>query len=473
MNIKLILISLMLTVFVGSAFGQTSFSASAKSRSTTGVYLSDPDNISAKDIFDIDRTFFSAGYMPTLTSAYDYAGDGSSANNAGTMNAFWAMPINKSITIGLAGEYKMYAEKTATSSDTTKNAYYTENSAFNLRPVVKWNNFAFHYRISRGSGQATKNNLSTFSGNQITDESSTINRSIAGAWEHEFAVAYNAKKFSIYVPIGFIIDNNSIIAKSTNSTTGNIVNSTTQSTSKDSYVSMYINPEFVMPLKHGAMTHFTVGVNASFDLDREVSNMNTYTNITSGATEIQTAEYKNQGRVAIDVYFNPSLEWKISKGKIDFALEPTIGLQYGYTNTGTYQLTTDGVEGEDYGEPLANYVTPYINVAVGSLIRPIEWFEIRAGISYGLRWQNEIRLMAYDYNLNKDGTYSTSSYLFESIFDVSTGFGFIIGKDIFIDLYIQAGKSVELATGGGMSSSDTTDELFNITAYGIQFLYKF
>ena len=147
MNKKLILILICLTAF-GTAFAQTDFTDSAKSKATAGTITSDSDNVNANDIYDIERTFFSAGYQPALTVGND--------NSMGDMSAFWAMPINETMTVGIAGEYTMMADRTETSTIGTIVAngvdtgiILNEDSTFNIRPVFKFGAFAFSYRIAR------------------------------------------------------------------------------------------------------------------------------------------------------------------------------------------------------------------------------------------------------------------------------------------------------------------------------------
>ncbi len=464
MNKKLLLIILMLTLFVsGNIFAQTDFSASAKSRATGGEFTSDSDKVNAKDIFDIKRTFFSAGYMPTLTSGGVYDGEATASANAGTMNGFWAMPIGKTMMIGLAGEYKMYATKTDASTASDNRAeVYNENSAFNIRPVFQWNNIAFHYRIFRSGSSVTETTTTSSLDSKIVTD--------GALWEHEIGFAYKAKAFTIYVPVGAIIDMNRSTTKWTNTSIDQSVNSTVQN--EVGSVAIYFNPEVVIPLKRGPLTQFKVGLEAKFDVYNSGEYTEAvYTNTTSGLTTTHTIEYEDLSASDFNLYFTPTLEWNVSKGKIDFALEPTIGLMYAHTNLGTYSTTTDGeVSLNQDVKGYVNYATPYFDIVIGSLVRPIEWFEIRASLHYGIYWQNIIETTGYSI---QDGGYSGSSYKFLSEFNVCTGFGFILDDDLFIDVYIQAGKSSEELANGYISSSSGSGDLFEITAYGAQFSYRF
>ncbi len=468
MSKKLFLICFIFSVFVGTAFTQEMyFVDSARSKSTAGEYTSDSDNVNAKDIFEIKRTFFSAGYVPQLTGAGSYFGDGISS--IGTMSAFWAMPIKTNMTIGFAGEYQMNSTKDIFAGEYPSDAvgaffyglnnwstpsiyereYLTESSVFSFRPVFRWKNFAFHYRLSRNDADTTTavESVTTIETEETVYKSTVVNNN--PTWEHELGFAYNAKSFKIYVPLGFTINmNGSTVTKMTNSTTEQTTTTNSTTSSKD--VVMYINPEFIKYTKLGAMTQFRVGLDMDFRLIG--GTYTEHTDTTGGVTTTSPAvEYKAPVYVGFSPYFNPSFEWSFWKGKANFAVDPTVGLRF----------FTDGVKNtnDDYSY---NSVTPYLDVALGTLIRPLEWLEFRTGMKYGLVWENTI----FNYD-----TYNYSTYIFYSIFEVYTGFGFIVTDDFFIDVYVQAGHTVTLANGGEETMSETS--LFNINAYGVQLSYRF
>ncbi len=485
MNKILILISLTFVLFTSSVFAQTDFSESGKSRSTAGQYSSDSDNLSAKDIYSIEKTFFSAGYMPALTYAGSYSGTTSSSAvpsaslHNGTMSGFWAMPINDSMTIGFSGEYQMYAYKTDSATESTLNSTlsrtetYNEYSKFNLRPVFKWNDLAFHYRLSRAAGLTgtTINKTTAISDGEQTSYSTTVNENNAGGWEHEIGVSYKTQAFQIYVPVGVILDMNATTIKSTNVTvSGDGENSLTQSDTEDGYARIYIKPEFIMPFKMGPMYQLKAGLDLAFDVYRNRAGVDTYTNyVTSSGT--QTVKYEDQGYVEFDVYAGTSLEWSIAGNKIDFSIDPSIGLQYIHSNPGTYTITTDSVAASPVTSSYTNIVTPHVDVAIGSLYRPVEWFELRAGLSYGMNWENTIITTAYS-TINQDGGYSEAKYEFYSTFGAYLGFGFVLGEDFNLDIYVQGGNNIDLANGGSYNATSYTT-LTTITACGAQMTWRF
>ncbi len=462
MSKKLIFIALVFTIFVCNAFSQEmGFADSARSKATAGEFTSDSDHVSAKDIFEINRTFFSAGYIPQLTGSGEYAN--------GTMSAFWAMPINKTMTVALAGEYKMNSTKVDSAGETSSDAggtfpglsgwitesvykreLSTESSSFSFRPVFMWNNFGFHYRLSRNNANLVTDvqSVTTIESEKTVYEHTTTTDN--PIWEHEIGFAYNAKSFKIYVPLGFTISmNGSTSIKMTNDTAS--PNTTTNSTTINDDVKMYLNPEFIKPVKLGPMTQFRVGLDMTFRVSGGYSRT-TYTNITAGVTTTaEAAETENPSYVSFEPYFNPTFEWKLWQNKITFLVVPTVGVFF----------STDGyVDSVDYDYTV---VTPYIDVNLATVIKPVDWFEFRTGVKYGMEWENNM----YEYS-----NYEMHSYTFKSIFEVYTGLGFIITDDFFLDIFIQAGQTVDLAANTGEKSISETS-LFNINAYGLQLSYRF
>ncbi len=519
MNKKIISICLMLATFAGSAFAQTDFSASAKSRATAGEYTSDSDNLSAKDIFDIDRTFFSAGYMPALSGAGNYAGTGDldstigKSASTGTMSAFWAMPINEMMTVGFAGEYNMSSYKEETvgigsgTLGTVNNGIFstttsTEDSKFNLRPVFKFGNMAFHYRIYRNYTGTTARNTVTEDGSTLGSDSQNLYNSTVTSgnseWEHEIGFAMDMDAFKIYVPVGVAMEFNREITKSSNaisSSSTTIVDSTEYDSSNEGadVIAMYINPQFIMALEMGPMYQITFGIDAKFDIVNTGKGSESYTEVqyaedddfsayTTKTTIIE--DYEGAAGMEFGLYVNPSFEWKAWEEKVSFAVDPTFGVKYAYTNAGTLKTTTtyeDSRTGTTENPDMPgsstmyttydNYITPYLDVYVGSTVRPLEWLELRAGISYGLAWQNQITTDNYSDVGGK--TVNEANYTFASAFNVYGGFGFIFGEDFFIDVYAQMGQSddsMDLALGN--TASGGTMFIQN-TAFGAQLSYRF
>lgn len=546
---KIILICLMLMTLVSAAFAQVSFSESAKSRSTAGVFGSDADDLSAGDIFNIERMFFSAGYVPALSGGGSYGGSSylnnsnydengqndiegwSTGQSVGTISAFWAMPINDTITVGLSGEYQMLALKdeeiTLGVSNSDPNVFEAtttsgEFSGFNLRPVIKFGDFAFHYRIYRGTGASistdtTKTVMSD--GTQIYDGTKVDNDGVV--WEHELGIAMKQDGFKVYLPIGVQIHSSRTsevtVDESESYDSANFFNPDFNYETKydeGDTANLYINPQVTIDSDMGPMSSYTIGLDMSFQLYNK--SIDTATNYVGGVdggiigTDSEMLGYVNrviyQGQVDanFDLYFNPSLEWSLGDGKVDFAVDPRVGIKYNHYNAGHYvsisgvldQNSTEDdnstLLGDDYilnlddtniEDGYVNTITPYIDVAIGTLARLTDWFELRAGVQYGLEWQNVITTKSYlSEGIGMAGNFSTAGYTFASTFNVYGGMGFIIGESFFIDAYLQIGQDTD---GLALDSSDEdlddssnslTSEIssfFSNLAYGVQLSYRF
>ncbi len=490
MNKKLILILICLTAF-GTAFAQTDFTPSAKSKATSGTITSDSDNVNANDIFDVGRTFFSAGYQPALT-----LGNG---NSFGKMSGFWAMPINDIMTVGIAGEYKMFADRAETSvlngaNGVNSSITLNENSAFNIRPVFKFGAFAFSYRIARNNNYNSVEKKTTL----IPSGTDVYTNKTSGSgtkWEHEIGFAWKTDMFKLYVPIGALINMNTSINEAEN----NSINAPATTIDKlnktdNKVVSLYINPEISFPVEIGPITQFQTGINFTIGIlaPRSTDNLTTYSGTdyessTTPNTSIKEDKYiiktEGQSSIAVGTFLQTTMEWKTWEDKITFIAEPEIGIDYTHRNRG-YQTTTitetpvDGDAVETVINPtVSGYmdtVTPYLEANIGSTIKFTEWFELRAGLLYKFIWENTISTQSYE--LQEGGKLSKYGYDFKSEFEVYSGVGFILGEDFFIDIYIAAGNFIDNSGSNNFPvdpATTTQFSLFDIRNYGVQLSYRF
>ncbi len=475
MNKKLILIILMLASFTLGAFGQTDFASSAKSMATVGEFSSSSDDVVANKIANVKDTFLSFDYQSQLVGV-------------GTISTFWANPIRHNMTLGIAGEYTINSLRSEdyTITDTglvSTSQMLDENSSFNFRPVFRYYNFGLHYRISR-NGNKTKDIIKetdVISGDLLNNETKEVDGSL---WEHEFAVYYENDSFNMYIPVGVIMNMNSSKTISTNingtTITELISNGRNLSDNSDGIgsVSLYVNPEFAIPMETGAMTQIKIGFNSAFDIYNSGNAYEITESITTDSSTTETlivAESKEQYNLALAVYVNPSLEWSAWENKMDMALDITGGVKYAYNNSGvlttTTTITKDGATTTDVDEPsISKYnsiISPYFDIAFGSLIRPFNWLEIRTGVAYGFEWLNSIDTTSY--HLVGGGNINTANSAITSSVDIAAGVGFIIGQDFFIDAYMQAGRSVDVAD----DFSSTTVKEFGLTSLGAQLTYRF
>ncbi len=490
MNKKLILILICLTAF-GTAFAQTDFTDSARQKATAGQFSSDSDNLDASDIFDVERTFFSAGYQPALTLGNE--------NSMGNMTGFWAMPINDIMTVGIAGEYKMFADRAETSvlngaNGVNSSITLNENSAFNIRPVFKFGAFAFSYRIARsGNYNSDERNTTIVPSGTLSQTNGTYNSGTK--WEHEIGFAWNTDMFKLYVPIGALINMNSINYADYDATGTPTKIENTLNKTDNSVVSLYINPEISFPVQIGPITQFQTGINFKSGIfaPGSVDNLTTYSGTsvdeapypTANKEEKTVTETKGQSHIEVGTYLQTTMEWKTWGDKITFIAEPTIGIDYEHLNQGE-RTTTVTITYSDPAIPAKetvyeptmstynNIVTPYLEANIGTAILFTEWFEFRAGLHYKLNWANNTKTESY--KLQEGGKLSEYSYAFTSQFEVYSGFGFILGEDFFIDVFIAAGNFIDEDNDAfqnvGNATANTFD-LFDIRNYGVQLSYRF
>ncbi len=506
MNRKFILVGLILTIFTSTMFAAEievdEFTPSAKSWATAGVFSSDSDNLSAKNIFNIERTFFSAGFIPQLNGAADSA----------TMSGFWAMPIGENMTVGLSAQYEMKSDKvlnrsgaswsfpadhgyenTSVAFTSTELTELTESSSFNLRPVFRFNNMAFSYRISRNGDYKQTDFIGKDSDYEVIFEGKNVTASSAD-WQHELGFAMDLGSIIFYVPLGVVINNNGSTSYDYTDNTDDTVEKTfTGATTDSRAISMYINPEATLDLEFGPMKTLTAGLNTSFQIYNgggQESSTLSYSVTTGDIDKVEkTIETDGQADINVEIYATPTLEWSIWEEKIDFVVEPTLGVKYNYQSDGATatSVTTTPADPSDTTEELSldgtqysNIITPYLSAAVGTLIRPWEWLELRAGLSYGLNWATTLITTRASEDANAVSVEESTSleYNLSSDFYAFGGVGFIFGEDFFIDIYVQAGQTADglLSSGAGVpntSNIEDSADLTSVYSYGVQLSYRF
>lgn len=98
---------------------------------------------------------------------------------------------------------------------------------------------------------------------------------------------------------------------------------------------LYLNPEFIMPMEIGPMTQIRAGLDFSAQVYNAgviantgvLKSVVTTTDLNGTKTTVTTTtEYSDQAAVGFNLYFNPTFEWTIWDEKIDFIVDPTVGL---------------------------------------------------------------------------------------------------------------------------------------------------
>ncbi len=503
MNKRLILILLMLVFSTGFLFAtidmngnngfnkpgmlarypDDEFAESAKSLATGGVFESDIDYLTADKIFNIKKAFFSAGYMPALSGAAGYQGAsdiGSLGYDTsdvitepdptpnGTMSFFFAVPIKDNMVVGLAAEYQMYSVKSGYASKSAfygdagygkpsdthatlgsptdplyKSDFSIKASDFNIRAVFGVDNLAFHYRVSR-AGVVTNYSHNLYDSDEMV--ASGMRTDDFTEWQHEFGFAYDSGSYKTYVPVGMIsktkATNTVIFNYGETEPTYSYSSSVGNLTKDESWI--YAKPEVWIALDYDMLTGVRTGVDMLIGLD--FWNLAGY-------------DYFD-----FDIYVEPILEWSFWEERIDVVIEPILGFMYVY----------DQIKYSS-GDRYHQHFNPYIGASLGTLVRPLEWLELRFGLNYKLDWDSEL----YTYYGE-----SGKQHSFTSEFNAYTGLGINLGEYFSLDLYVQAGQSYENLVSGTVDDSgalveSTTStvspitDLFSINAYGVQFTYRF
>ena len=335
---------------------------SAKKRATAGEFSSDSDNLNAKNVFDLNRTIFSAGYVPNLNS---------SSNQV--IQAFFGIPLlNNTMYFGFAGAYAMsesrsdYVNPTTTSTAGTTPNYLgkrvTTASSFAMRPVLKINDMvSIHYMIARGGTKSTIKGYSYFTNDR--NYSVMTNSTANTDWVHEIAVGLMFGEMKLNIPIAVYIKNNNYTKSYSKTISGNFINETNYSNTETitgstnggySPISLVLSPEFSMPLVSGPMTGITVGLVLGFDVYNPFKKTTSYTNtITDSITSTSTASTTNRTTdnkstvvtedkmfgMDFDINFYPTLQWSLSDNRVQLIMEPKVGVKLNVTNRGNRTTT--------------------------------------------------------------------------------------------------------------------------------------
>lgn len=511
---KIINILILLCITFAYSFAQIStnmmdmidnLDLSARKRSTAGEFSRDSDNLNAKNVFNLDRIIFSAGYVPNLNS---------SSNQV--VQAFFGVPIiNNAMYFGLAGTYSMSESRSdyanPTGAGTSLTTYYlakrvTTASSFAIRPVFKINDMiSLHYLIARGGTKTSTNGYTSY-----LDENNyrVITNSVANTeWIHEIAVGLKLGEMKLKIPLTFYIDNNQYTKSYSREIVRNFVNDLNYGNSEieiastnigsSSPVKMILAPEFYMPLVSGPMTGINASLKLGFDIYNPYKKTSSYSN-NKTETKNETGTYRDTYSsstvsekekifgMEFDINAYPTLEWNLADNRVQLIMEPKVGVSVEFwrrgtttetsktdtsayaetVNAGNTTINEDTTSSENasittsYSKYSRTITTPYVELPIGTIFTPVNWFEFRAGLSYRLGFP----MNNYSYEYVNGGKSKTFSYTFESSMDLFTGMGFIIGQDFFIDLFLVAGTKFQGASTG--------KSIFDIDAWGTQLSYR-
>lgn len=488
---KLILILTALCITFAYSFAQIptanmntfidNLDSSAVKRATAGEFSTDSDKLNAKDVFDLNRTIFSAGYVPGFNSSDSTA-----------VQAFFGVPIlNNAMYFGVAGVYSMnetrvdYNPYSATPSQNgiTLGKEVTTGSTFAIRPVFKINDMvSIHYLIARGNSKQVNEGYTSF----IDDKNLSVITNTTGnsQWVHEVAVGLVFGEMKLKIPVRLTINDagNSYSKQYTLTKTDvpNVSSSESQrgtTNTGNNTMNLSIAPEFSMPLVAGPMTGLNFGLTLGFDIygmGQKSAYYSTYKNTPVNGTtreEKRSAVTNQEGvfNMNADINAYPTLEWSLADNRVRLIMEPKVGLAINVTNAGNVKVEKTEVTDQTTLETTTTsgaksslvQIIPYIELPIGTAFKPVDWFEFRAGVSYRLGFA----MTTGSYEALTGGKYKTFNYNngFESTMNLYTGMGFIVGEDFFIDLYLAARAG---------NATTTSPSLLGIDSWGAQLSYR-
>lgn len=490
---KLILILTALCITFAYSFAQIptanmntfidNLDSSAVKRATAGEFSTDSDKLNAKDVFDLNRTIFSAGYVPGFNSSDSTA-----------VQAFFGVPIlNNAMYFGVAGVYSMNETRvdynpysaTASQNGITLGKEVTTGSTFAIRPVFKINDMvSIHYLIARGNSKQVNEGYTSF----IDDKNLSVITNTTGnsQWVHEVAVGLVFGEMKLKIPVRLTINDagNSYSKQYSLIKEEDVVNQSSQerqtgyTNTGNNTMNLSIAPEFSMPLVAGPMTGLNFGLTLGFDIygmGQKSAYYSTYKNTPVNGTtreEKRSAVTNQEGvfNMNADINAYPTLEWSLADNRVRLIMEPKVGLAINVTNAGnvkvvekteiTDQTTLETTTTSGAKSSLVQII-PYIELPIGTAFKPVDWFEFRAGVSYRLGFA----MTTGSYEALTGGKYKTFNYNngFESTMNLYTGMGFIVGEDFFIDLYLAARAG---------NATTTSPSLLGIDSWGAQLSYR-
>ena len=434
------------TAFAQSSVVTYQLDNSAVKRATAGQFSTDSDKVKAKDIFDLERSFFSAGYLGQAAGGAINSGGNGTATAAGLNNGVqgaFGVALPNGMYLGFAAAYRF--------NDT---ANYTKDKDGNINNGNKWTigsqadviaafrineMVALHYNFQL-DGNTPYNVYQTK--NTAGDDYKTYNN--AGSWRHEIAAAIKFGEHKLTIPVSVRFDAYNRKEKGTkylNTDAGmaKIDVDNVDYTDGDG-IWLGLNPEFFLSLPAGPMTGINMRLNLEAKLTHNVGKNGVFAENNIGGVQPTTYtknEYKTTQKAAavnIGVWASFPMEWSLGNDQVSLAMEPQINLDFGVNNNGKYEKSINGTAQTvtDYGRDNFAF-SPSVELPIGTLWRPVEWYELRFGTALKLGANITID-QSKDANgkTDKNTTYETMSGI-AGFF----GMGFIVGEDFNIDLYAE------------------------------------
>ena len=422
---------------------------SAVKRATAGQFSTDSDKVNAKDIFDLERSFFSAGYLGSWNGGNPgvdangtpiTSGNGTATAkglNNGIQGSFGvALPAGMYLGIAaaynLADEANIQTDKDGNVASSFKNRY-TIGSTANFMAALRINDMiAVHYNLKLGDpyNPTALYKVDHTKSKSNNDDYKTYTHQ--AHWNHELAAAvkFGEHKLTIPVSVDVYADN----TKNKGKQAGVDINNATYNNGPD-YVKLNINPEFFLSLPVGPMTGINMGLDFGVGLNNNVGKNGTFN---EGAQKVEYKTTEKALRMNVGVWASFPMEWSLANDQVSLAMEPQIKLDFDVNNFGESKTTRDGVVlNNDKSKNNTLYITPYAELPIGTLWRPVEWYELRFGTALVI---GSYITLAGGEDGNGQKIADTTTYETYSGIAGFFGMGFIVGEDFNVDLYAEVSK---------------------------------
>ena len=440
---------------------------SAVKRATAGQFSTDSDKVKSKDIFDLQRAFFSAGYLGGTSFSPNGGGTGditSTAFNSGVQGAF-GVPFANGMYLGFAARYRFNDSADITKDkdgnipnynvdpNTSTSKLWAIDSQVALRAALRISDtIALHYYFGLNADDTARNTPAyaiyrnkTANGD---DYKTYYNNAV---WTHEIAASIKFGEHKLTIPVGIVFHANNMKMKGTEfyqnsmQEPGYKVDENTVTYNGEDYISLYLNPEFNLGITAGPMTGITVGANIGFGVNNNFGYNGTQT---AEGTEMKFEGKEGKDRFAGDIYASFPLEWSLANDQVRLAMEPKLSLGVAVTNTGNQTSTISSSSGgQSSSSGYVGYKSevkfiPYAELPIGTIWQPVEWWQLRAGtalmIQAAAAWTTQVPNKIDDpKQLDESRKTVNTKLTAEAGIAGFFGMGFIVGEDFDIDLFAE------------------------------------
>ena len=423
-----------------SAFAQSvlenTLDNSAVKRATAGQFSTDSDKVNAKDIFDLERSFFSAGYLGFLNS--DGNGTTTAKNLGNGIQGSFGVALPAGMYLGIAAAYNLNdtANITTDKDGNTGTAInrYTIGSTGNFMAALRITDMiAVHYNLKLNTNPYSTGTTVSYKVDHIKNKTANNDYKTythQAHWNHELAAAvkFGEHKLTIPVSVDVYADN----TKNKGKQAGVDINNANYN--GDDYVKLNINPEFFLSLPVGPMTGINMGLDFGVGLNNNIGKNGTFNEVG------QKVEYKTTEkalRMNVGVWASFPMEWSLANDQVSLAMEPKISLDFDINNFGEKNTTVNNATTTVKSKSNNLLITPYAELPIGTLWRPVEWYELRFGTALVIG--SYITLTGGE---DANGQKTSSSTIYNTYSGIAGffGMGFIVGEDFNVDLYAEVAK---------------------------------